>query len=233
MERILIKFTKTKGAKFLSHLDTMRTIHRALRRAEIPIAYSKGFNPHPNISVAAPLSLGLGSVAEYADIELKEHMNIKELKEKLNNALPDGMEIVDALEIKGKMPPSMAAVEFARYEVILNHNAGEDILKDIIDKILGEELIERVKKTKSGEKLVNIRPFIENISINSYSGDSVKIDCLLKAGSKGSISIELVSDLIKDYSEGKIFGHPIIERKEIYGISDNKMLSFISYFSRK
>lgn len=233
MERILIKFTKTKGAKFLSHLDTMRTIHRALRRAEIPIAYSKGFNPHPNISVAAPLSLGLGSVAEYADIELKECMDIKELKDRLSSALPDGMEIVDALEVKEKMPPSMAAVEFARYELILNHNASENVLIDIINKILEEELIERIKKTKSGEKLVNIRPFIENISINDYNSSNVKFDCLLKAGSKGSISIELISDIIKDYSDGKIFGHPIIERKEIYGISDNEVVSFISYFSRK
>lgn len=77
---IRLKFTKGSEVKYISHLDLMRVFQRALRRASIPISYSSGFNPHQEISFAAPLSLGVTSNAEYVDLKLTEPMDVREIR---------------------------------------------------------------------------------------------------------------------------------------------------------
>ena len=91
MMNIRMKFLKDEEVKYISHLDLMRTFQRAMRRAKIPMVYSAGFNPHPEMSFAQALSLGIASVGEYLDIKTKDNINIRELKDKLNNVLPTGL----------------------------------------------------------------------------------------------------------------------------------------------
>lgn len=233
MERVLLKFTKLNGSKFISHLDTMRTLHRALRRAGLPIAYSKGFNPHASISVAAPLSLGIASIAEYADIELDEFVDQKVIHEKLNMALPEGIKIINVLNIDQKMPTSMGIVDGAKYIIKLHHNALDEEVQKIILEIMDSKEIFKNKRTKSGEKLADIRPLIKDIKLLSYDKDQIEIECLLFTGSKGSLGPEMVSELIKEKSNNKIYGYPEIERKEIYSLSNNKWIDLLAYFSGK
>lgn len=233
MERILIKFTKIKGAKFISHLDTMRTLHRALRRAGLPIAYSKGFNPHASISVAAPLSLGISSTAEYADIELDETMEPEAVKEKLNRELPEGIKIINVINIEQKMPTSMGSVHGAKYVIKLHHNIEKYEVEGIILGILNSNEIFKNKRTKSGEKLVDIRPLIDDIKLLSYNEHQIEIECILFTGSKGTLGPEMLSDLIKEKSNNKIYGYPEIERKELYSLLNNKWADLLAYFSRK
>jgi radical SAM-linked protein len=218
MERVLIKFTKTGGAKFISHLDTMRTLHRAMRRARIPVAYSKGFNPHASISVAAPLSLGIESSAEYADVELEitsENVNIKEM---LNKSLPEGIRIVDVISINEKMPSAMGTVEGAKYSIALRHDMSKADIIYVIESILSSSEIVRNKRTKSGEKMIDIRPLIKDIKLVGFENDRIKIECLLYTGSKGSIGPDAVAELLKEYSKNNISGYPYIVREEIYGL---------------
>lgn len=231
MERYLIKFSKSNGAKFISHLDTLRTLHRALRRAEIPVCYSKGFNPHASISVAAPLSLGIASNAEYADIEIENCIDSRELADRMNNVLPEGIRILDAINVKEKMPPSMALVEAAEYNIILKHNLSLNEIEKTIKSILEADSIERMKKTKSGEKLVNIRPFIKDIKVKEYKSDEIVIECLLSAGSSGSLGADVVSGLMKEYSGGNIYGYPYITRNEIYTRKNGKWTCLSAYFT--
>lgn len=233
MERLLIKFTKINEAKFISHLDTLRTIHRAIRRAGIPVTYSKGFNPHASISVAAPLSLGLGSVAEYVDIDLDEFVELETIKTKLNEALPSGMRILDAIYIKEKMPPSMAAVEGAQYRINLKHKLNKEAIENVIKSIMESNEIMRLKKTKSGEKMVDIRPLIKDIALISYNDEDCDLECLLLAGSKGTVSADIISELLKDSSGEGIYGYPSILREELYSIKDGKWIDLLTYFSRK
>jgi radical SAM-linked protein len=216
MERILIRFTKTGTARFISHLDTMRTLHRAFRRAELPIAYSQGFNPHPSISVAAPLSLGIGSVAEYADVELDRTVDMSEFVGKLNGTLPDGIEIREAIKIEGKQPTSMSAVEGAKYFISLQHGITRDEAGKLIDGILDSDEIKVMKKTKSGEKLTDIRPLIKAIKIREFSENDITLECLLYSGSRGNLNPELVASLLKEKSENRVFGYPSITREELY-----------------
>lgn len=233
MERILIKFTKVKGAKFISHLDTMRTLHRALRRAGLPVAYSKGFNPHASISVAAPLSLGIASTAEYADIELNECIKPEVIREKLNMALPEGIQVLNVLNIGEKMPTSMGIVDGAKYVIKQQHNASIQEIESTINEVIALKEIFKNKRTKSGEKLVDIRPLIRDIKLINYEKDHIEMECVLLAGSKGSLGPEMISELIKEKSNNKIYGYPEIERKEIYCLSNNKWIDLLAYFSGK
>lgn len=233
MDRVLIKFTKINAAKFISHLDTMRTIHRALRRAGIPIAYSQGFNPHASISVAAPLSLGIASTAEYADIELAKPIDSEIVKEKLNNTLPEGIKVLEVLNITQKMPSSMGIVEVAKYIIKLQHNASRDEIQDSIAEIMDSQEIFMNKRTKSGEKLVDIRPLIGEIKLLGYENQFIVVEALLHTGSKGSLGPEMLAELLKEKSNSKIYGYPEIERKEIYSKENNKWTSLLTFFSGK
>ena len=231
MERILIKFTKNNGAKFISHLDTVRTLHRAFRRAELPIAYSKGFNPHASISVASPLSLGIESNAEYADVEINEEIEVNIINKALNDRLPNDIKIAKVVKINGKMPASMAVVALAKYSIRFDKEASEELCSNIINEILQQEEIMKMKRSKAGEKLINIRPFIKDLSYEKFDNGHIKFDCLLQAGSNGSLGAEAIANIIKEYSQGEIYGHPYIIREEIYTLINDKRIALDRYFA--
>lgn len=96
MPKIKIKYTKGEEVKFISHRDLMRVFQRAIRRAEIPIAYSQGFNPHMKISWGQALKVGKASENEFAELHLERFVRPREIMEKLNPKLPKGIEILEA-----------------------------------------------------------------------------------------------------------------------------------------
>lgn len=96
MKRIRVKYTKGEEIKFISHRDLMRLFQRAVRRAEIPIAYSQGFNPHMKISWGNALKVGQTSGGEYAELQVEGWTRPQELMSKLNGQLPKGIEILEA-----------------------------------------------------------------------------------------------------------------------------------------
>lgn len=97
--RYVIKFTKESSVKFISHLDLMRTIQRVIRRADLPMEYSKGFNPHMALSIAQPLSVGVYSDAEYMDIVLVEELEEKEIIDRLNAKTASGIKFLNARKV--------------------------------------------------------------------------------------------------------------------------------------
>ena len=94
--RVSIKYTKGEEVKFISHRDLMRVFQRAIRRAELPIAYSQGFNPHMKISWGPALKVGRASECEPAVLQLESLIKPQELMQKLNQKLPQGIEILEA-----------------------------------------------------------------------------------------------------------------------------------------
>ncbi len=96
MYKIKFSFTKKGFLKYISHLDLMRLLQRAMRRADLPLKMSEGFSPHPKLSIARALKLGLESENEEATIILRESMSTEEFKNKLQKQLPQGLEIKDA-----------------------------------------------------------------------------------------------------------------------------------------
>lgn len=229
MERYLIKFSKKDSAKYISHLDTMRTLHRAIRRAQLPISYSKGFNPHPSISIAAPLSLGIASCGEYADVEFESIIDEVSIKNLLNMSLPDGIRIIDSLHVKGKIPSSMALVEGARYTVQLKFKGEVEEIRRSVNYILASQNIERIKKTKSGEKLENIRPLIKDIELIGNEDENFNFKFLLFTGSRGNLAPNIVIDIMQEKLNDDLICEAII-RDELYCNKNNKWIDLLSYF---
>ena len=125
MQRLRTRFARRDAVKYISHLDIIRLWERALRRAGIALAYSEGFSPHPRISLAAPLSVGITSEVELMDIVVEGSLTPHWLIASVNRQLPEGVEVSEAYPIAPAVPSIQAQIRFAEYEVDVD--AGEDV----------------------------------------------------------------------------------------------------------
>ncbi len=158
-----IKFTKGEEVKFIGHLDVMRLFQRAIKRANLPVAYSQGFNPHQLLSFANPLTLGTTSEGEYGDFEMAEKIEPTLIMAELNKVLPNGVRVLDSVLITQKTDSAMAAIDGAKYIVFLEELAKRDSLQEDIKRYLSQKEILVLKKTKKNEKITDIKPDIFEI----------------------------------------------------------------------
>ncbi|MDI6781022.1 MAG: TIGR03960 family B12-binding radical SAM protein [bacterium] len=161
--RVRLKYTKGKEVSFVSHLDMLRMFMRSLSRAGIPIAYSSGYSPHPRLSFGHPLSVGVMSQEEFLDIELEMPMNLDELIIRLNEVLPVGIKISDAVFIASNAGALTAIVDFIRYQV---DGYGIISLDDITSFMNKTEVVVQ-RKRKDTIKQVNIREFVRGIEVRN------------------------------------------------------------------
>lgn len=160
--KVRIKFSKEGPVKFVGHLDTMRYFQKALRRAELPVAFSGGFSPHMIMSFAAPLGVGTESLGEYFDLELTRTVPTDEIEKRLNAAMAEGFCVLSARKVEdGKASKAMALVAAADYFVTFREGfEPTSSWKDKISEFYGQSEIRVTKKTKRSEKEMDIRPFI-------------------------------------------------------------------------
>lgn len=189
-------YEKTGMAKFISHLDTVRCITRAVKRANVPIWYTEGFNPHAFLTFAMPLSLGFESYCETVDFRLIKDVDLDELTERLNNALP-----VDITVKKIALPVmSPNDICWAEYEIIFNNP--DDLLSSNAHSILSADEILVEKKGKQGRKKVvkevNIKEHIRTYEIAEKEGKLI-IKTVLASGTSTNINpMLLISALTKN-----------------------------------
>ena len=154
-----LRYQKSGYARYVSHLDTIRLFDRACRRADLPVAYSKGFNPRPRLSFAPPLALGYTSRAEYVDItftaEPEPGLNVK-----LNRFLPEGLKIIEIKPIKQNLPSLSASITAAEFVIDLGDTAIET---STIRTFLDQTEIEIQREVKGIHRRINVRPFIDFI----------------------------------------------------------------------
>lgn len=157
-------YTKTGYARYLSHLDLVRLFERVARQAGVPVRYSQGFNPHPKISFAPPLSMGYTSEAEYLDMEVHAGFDFNKIPELMNPFLPPGLEITELTEIPGKTTALAAAINGNEYEVQLELSADARQNFDLaMQQLLDAEEITVERRVKGKFKQVDIRPYIERL----------------------------------------------------------------------
>ncbi|WP_320409729.1 TIGR03936 family radical SAM-associated protein [uncultured Candidatus Kuenenia sp.] len=157
-EKIRIRFSKSGDIRFISHNDLMRTIERIIRRANIPIAMSKGFNPHPKISMPLALGVGMSGEDEILELELLHHEPLELLVERFRRQLPEGIRIVSAWQI----PLSeRGAVDNVTYKIIFKN---KDILQTLkIEDFWNEHSIVIKRMKKEVQKSVEIRSSVQKI----------------------------------------------------------------------
>jgi radical SAM-linked protein len=185
--RILLEYTRGERVKYISHLDLMRAMQRAVRRAELSIAFSQGFNPHPIMAFASALPVGTTSEREYMDILLTKPVSLSELKEKMNLALPKGITVTEAVVIDNKTPSLMSLIQKADYEIRAEGIDWNKALKAYHDA--PEIWIE--KKTKKRTFRVNLKEdAVESFQLDPE--DDFKVHLSMRIGSRGSIKPEVI-----------------------------------------
>lgn len=155
MSKMIVKFEKDDCVKFVSHLDLIRLFDRAMRRARLPMGYSMGFNPHPLMTFAHPLGVGIASCGELLEMTLAEPVEPEEFKNRLNEKMPEGFKITEVKEIEGKN--NFAKLTFADYAIKIE---GEFPQKSLEEAFYGISEMIVDKKTKSGIKQTDIKPFV-------------------------------------------------------------------------
>lgn len=159
--RLAVKFSKDEPVMFVSHLDVLRLFQRAFKRAKLPLAYSQGFNPHPLLSFATALSVGMTSRCEYLDVTLERDIDLSEFKEKVRAALPEGVDVIEVFDLGDSRKSLTSAMKTAAYSAFVRFDRSVDAgeLNVALSSILAGEIV-IMKKTKGGVKPTDIRPMV-------------------------------------------------------------------------
>jgi len=162
--RVLLKFNKGPSLRWISHLDLIKVFEKALRRADLPVALSQGFNPRPKMSIALPLPVGVSSEGEYLELELSEFMEFQELCNLLNLQLPTELQILKAQELPEKSPAIMSQVEASEYSIHIPADTkfSEEIERIIEILISKTEILVQYQNKEGKNKIQDIKPGIRS-----------------------------------------------------------------------
>lgn len=222
-----VKFAKTGAMKFIGHLDIMRYFQKAIRRADIDIAYTEGYSPHMIMSFAAPLGVGIESSGEYFDMELKSADSSEEMKARLNKTMVEGMEILSIVQVPdGKASKAMSLVAAADYSMKFRegYEPCED-WKERFASFISQEQITIVKKTKKSEQEMDILPHIYKHQVKEDGSVVLQV----AAGSAMNLKPELVMEAFFRYLNVEWDAIAVCTtRLEVYADVDGKLVSLDS-----
>jgi len=184
MQRLRVTFSRGEDLKYLSHLDVMRLWERALRRAALPLSYSQGFSPHPRISIAAPLPLGVTGEKEFMDIVFRRRVSPYSLQASLVEQLPRGMGIIDVAQVPAEAPSLQSQVRRADYRVkIVTGKTAEEINASIDSFMNLKELLWQHKRDDE-MRSYDLRKLVERVwLIEAGDGECLLGMCLRTDGS--------------------------------------------------
>ena len=175
--RVRITFTKQNALRYIGHLDLHSLWERAMRRADLPLAYSQGFHPQPKISLAAALPLGFSSRGEVLDVRLKEDVAVEHITKQLTESLPPDIKILDVQEVAENLPALQTQVLSAAYDVHLTEPVETSELMRRVESMMMSESIIRERRGKS----YDLRPLIEMISVITDSNGKAWLKMTLAA----------------------------------------------------
>lgn len=189
-----VKFKKTGRLQYVSHLDLVRTMHKIIVRAGLPLWYTEGFNPKPKMVFAAPLSIGTESVTEFVDIRLVERMDTTEALRCLNENMTEEMQALNAYYPTTKL----TELKWLSYTVLIKTNSVDEELIKKCEAALSMEKIEIEKRSKSGENVrVDIRPLIKSAAVTK-DGENIRISCVLSADQSAFLNPEHVVKVLRE-----------------------------------
>ena len=213
----VLKYSKGDTVKYISHLDFVRTFGRAVRRSGLQMAYSSGFNPHPILTVAMPLSVGVTSECEYMKVGFDGDYSEQELVDTINNAFPPGYKILAAKKVEGK-EIDLTKLDRAVYTVELEYEGSADI-----EKLLAQNELKVMKKSKSGVKESDIRPYIYRIEKISEDNGILVLKMCISVGSVYNLKPQSVIDAMEKYCDNFKGGFMNVHRNSMT-IGDKEIL---------
>jgi len=212
MVRYRIRYQKVGAIRFTSHRDLLRTFRRSLAAADVPVCYSRGFNPHPRFSFGPSLRTGWEGLDEYMDVQLEQP--IGELDVRLNRRLPDGLEVVASAAVGDSVPKLSTDIRAARYRVTVDRSNLQEGINPSWDHfgrraiaanaagpcpVLEEELRSRFDPGPAGDNGGDRAPFLLDIHITEKDGD-LRIEYLSTMEQGKSLFPEMLYEYIGDSS---------------------------------
>ncbi len=205
--KIIAAYHKAGAIAYTSHLDVQRTLQRAFRRADLPLAYSQGFNPHPLVSFATALATGYSSDCEWFELRLTKAITAGEFTERVNAVMPEGMWLSDAFLAEDDMETLSKLVNSARYKVTV-HFSREVTEKEIhsaVDETLAAKEIFVMKKTKGGIKNTDIRQQINKVAVEEVEKTVARFDILGELTVTGGLRVEPLVHYMLDSLDSDLF----------------------------
>ncbi|HHW02015.1 MAG TPA: DUF2344 domain-containing protein [Thermoanaerobacterales bacterium] len=210
--KLRMRYEKADPVKYISHLDMVKAFERAFRRAKLPLAFSEGFTPHPRLTFAPALSVGITSSGEYMDADFYENVPASEAMCRLNSSLPEGLRILKIGIFDGKYP--LSKINAASYSVTIAGFLQEDVARAAKELLNQKQvIIEKVLKDKV--KRVDVAPFIHCIDVKSGEGGNVFLGMELAVGQGGSVSPDMVLKQLERYLPKEITVK-YIHREDLY-----------------
>ena len=204
---IRVRFKKKGSARFISHLDLSRFMQRALKRSGLPIWHTEGFNPHPYVTFALPLSLGQTGTMEVMDFRITKYLPAREIFDSLQACLTEDLALVAVYEPKHKAKE----ISLVSYEIVFPDKV--DMLESFTEFINQSEILIE-KSTKKKNETINLKSHINDISI-SLEESSLKVKLVLPAGTQLNINPFLIVSAFSQYVNEEI--SPVfITRNGIY-----------------
>ena len=200
--KILCKFTKIGYLKFISHLDLVDLFQRTLFQNKVDVKFSEGFNPHPRMSIAYPLPLGIESNSEHMEIYLNSKIDLKDFLVKMNERLPQGIKIVEAKydddeSISNKVKSVVYA--FKLLNTFYEKNKDIDLAKEL-NKINDMDIVEIERKRKKGKRRIFVKENAKDY-LNRLELKDDAIYAYIKMSEQGSLKPALVFDILNNYTD--------------------------------
>lgn len=232
MSRYVIKFSKEGDIRYISHLDLLRLFKRSFKRVGVRLQHSQGFNPHPKMSFAQPLSLGYFSIGEYLEFDTTEAYSTDDILKRINSVMPEGIRIFSCKELPAVGKTLAALTEYADYEIKIplaadsKENRTGELAANIrksAEGYLSQEHIFIVKhQKKSGKDIeVDIRPMIAEFN-GMVDDNYIMLTMKLAAGSTANLSPEAVLSSFCEFA-GVAYDRAevVIKRTEIHFMEFN------------
>ena len=201
-----LKYCKEAGMRFVSHLDLLKIFSRAARRCGLPLSYSQGFNPHPELVFNAPLPLGVTSESEFVDISLDEDLSEQQCLSLLVSALPAGIRPLSVRRMADREATVMKYVCACKYslEVELSGVVPQAYVQQISDLLRDDTPIVVMKKSKSGVKETDIRPMIRSFFDDLHiDGNTLAFSCVTAAGNVVNLRPEVAVQGVTEHVFGE------------------------------
>ncbi|MCI7693322.1 MAG: TIGR03936 family radical SAM-associated protein [Veillonella caviae] len=214
LKKLRLALNKGEKLRFLSHLDYAQAVERMIRRADIRMAYSEGFNPHMKISFSSALALGVTAAAEYIDMDVLEEDSLESIMERLNRVAPPGLEVLDGKEMPDKVKKMMAICNYAIYEVTGPTTADVE-WSELLKTFNEAPEISYEKITPKKTRIIDVKEFVKE-SITAHVDDG-KVTLVMGIGiyPQGTIKPSEVWNLGKDSYNWPITSDYEIHRRAI------------------
>jgi radical SAM-linked protein len=186
MQRLRLKFSRGEELKFLAHLDLMRLWERALRRAGLPLAYSEGFSPHPQIALAAPLSVGVTSQAELMDVFLSRWIPPQSFTAQASKQLPRGIDLLEVWPVGPKAPSLQSQIRFIEYKVEVKAEQGREEVELALQSFLSAEEIPWHHFRDTGARHYDLRALVDNLWLIDCHDALCALGMRLRCDEKGA-----------------------------------------------